>query len=221
MNDQWLDEANEIAATVSRQVHKKYTTYFDKADVQQELIIWCLNHEDKVRGWLDPNQEPVDRKGGIKQLAKTMNREADKYCRSRKAKICGYDVRDDFFYSVGLLEELLPYVHDQSKWVGGQQSMNVRVSNGGSDPAEGHNYLAMMVDTKAAYEKLEPEDQLLITMRYHENLTMNQIANMLEIAVSTVSRRVNKALKRMVRELGGSNPWTGETYRLPAQLPEE
>lgn len=221
MNDDWLDEANEIAATVSRQVHKRYTTYFDKADVQQELIIWCLNHEDKVRGWLDPNQEPIDRKGGIRQLAKTLNREADKYCRSRKARVCGYDVRDEFFYSVGLLEELLPFVHDQSKWIGQQQNANVRVSNGGSDPAEGNNYLAMMVDTKRAYEKLEPDDQLLITMKYHENLTLGQIAAVVNLSDSTISRRINKALRRMVRELGGNNPWTGEMYRTPVQLPSE
>ena len=213
MNDDWLIEANEIAGTVARQVHRKYQTYFDMSDVQQELVTWCLRREHKVREWLDPHQQPVDRKGGIKQLAKTLNREADKYCRTRKARAGGYDVRDDFFYSVGLLEELLPHIHDSSKWVGSSQGSTARVSSGGSDPAEGNNYLALMVDTKAAYEKLDPTDQLLVTMKYHENLTLGQIAGLVELSDSTISRRIQKALRRMVRELGGDNPWTGDMYR--------
>lgn len=208
MNDDWLVEANEIAATVARQVHRKYHVYFDQADVQQELVVWCLNHERKVKEWLNPDLEPAERKIGIKQLAKSMNREADKYCRDRKAKSCGYETRDEAFYTMGMLEELISHL-DELEFMSQQSTGNVRVSNGGSDPATGNNYMISVLDVRAALNDLEPDDQLMLSMKYQENMTLQQIADMLDVSDSTVSRRVHQALRRMVNVLGGENPWGG------------
>lgn len=206
-DDDWLIEADEIAANVARQVHRKYTTYFDVADVRQELVAWCLRKEQRVREWLDPAQDTHGRKVGIKMLAKAMNREADKYCRSRKAKICGYDVADEFFYSSWMLEELIPRIMDRDDWLPPATTTNPYVSNGGSDPATGNNYLAMILDTRAAFEKLEPSDQMILTMKYVESRTLSDIALALGISDSSVSRRIHSALRRMVQHLGGENPW--------------
>jgi hypothetical protein len=54
-------EADEIAATVARQIHNRYAVYFDSVDVKQELIIWALKKPHKIKEWLDPEQEPADR----------------------------------------------------------------------------------------------------------------------------------------------------------------
>ena len=37
--DNWLDDAQEIATITARKVHKRYHTYFDVADVVQELWV--------------------------------------------------------------------------------------------------------------------------------------------------------------------------------------
>lgn len=212
MSDTWLQEAIEISATVSRQVHRRYTVYFDSTDVQQELIEWCLKHERKIKEWLNPEQEAPDRKAGVKQLAKSLSREADKYCRDRKAKACGYETRDEVFYTTGMLEELIAHM-DEIEMMSQNQSGNVRVSGGGGDPATSNGYLASMMDVKAALEKLDPMDQILIDYKFRENLTLGQIAVLVDLSDTTISRRIHNALRKMTQFLGGDNPWGGTGSR--------
>lgn len=212
MNDDWLVEANEIAAVASRQVHRRYAVYFDAADVQQELLEWCLKHERKVKEWLNPDLEAPDRKANIKQLSKSLTREADKYCRSRKAKACGYETRDEVFYTATMLEELIKHM-DELENMSSSTSGNVRVSNGGGDPATANNYLASIIDVRDAMSKLDPVDQMLLDMKYRENLTLGQIAAVVELSDTTISRRIHNALRRMSNLLGGDNPWGGTGSR--------
>jgi len=208
VSNDWIQEAIEISSVVARQVHRRYTVYFDAADVQQELIEWCLKHERKVKEWLNPELEVADRKGNIKQLAKSLNREADKYCRTRKAKASGYETRDEMFYTTAMLEELITHM-DELENVSSSASGNVRVSNGGGDPATANNYLASIIDVRNALEKLDPTDQILIEMKFRENLTLGQIAVIVDLSDTTISRRIHNALRKMSQTLGGDNPWGG------------
>lgn len=206
MNSELLEEVTEIAATVAKQIHPRYAVYFDQQDLKQELLLWSLKREKKIAEWLTHDQEQQDRKAGIRQLAKTLQREADKICRTEKAKAVGYETRDEYFYSTGLLEELIANIDALEQQQGGQ---NARVSGGGSDPATGNNFAASVADVRKALDKLDPADRLMLEMRFQEGLTFAQIAAELEMSDSTVHRRVNSALKRMVKTLGGDNPWSG------------
>jgi len=203
-NDQWLEEANEIASQVAGQIHKRYTVYFDAVDVKQELLIWAMNRPHKIQEWLSHEQDIADRKAGIKQLAKAMQREADKYCRSRKAKSVGYETRDEFYYTQGMIEDIITHFEDLDQQQGLTQG---RVSGGGGDPATGNNVAASIADVRKAMSKLEPQDVLMLEMRFQEQQTYAQIAHELGLSDSTVHRRITGALKRMVNELGGENPW--------------
>lgn len=209
MNDELLQEVYEIATTVSRQVHKRYTVYFDAVDVRQELVMWAMKRPNKIEEWLSPELEAADRKAGIRQLAKAMHREADKYCRSRKAKASGYEVRDEYFYTTGMVEELIANLNNIEHREGGHQ----RVSGGGGDPATSGNFLVSIIDVRAAMEKLEPQDQLMLEMRFQEGQTYAQIAAALELSDTTVHRRVNAALRRIVKHLGGESPWNHHAGR--------
>ena len=208
MSNDWLQEANEIAAVSARQVHRRYAVYFDASDVQQELLEWCIKHERKVKEWLNPELELADRKANIKQLAKSLTREADKYCRSRKAKSSGYETRDEVFYTTSMLEELIAHM-DELENMSASASGNVRVSNGGSDPATANNYLASIIDVRNALAKLDPVDAMLIDMKFKEGLTLGQIAALIELSDTTISRRIHNALRKMATFLGGDNPWGG------------
>jgi RNA polymerase sigma factor (sigma-70 family) len=205
LNSELLEEVTEIAATVARQIHPRYAVYFEAQDLKQELLLWALKREDKIEQWLSHDQELHDRKAGIRQLAKTFQREAEKICRSEKARKVGYETRDEYFYSIGLLEELIANIDALEQQQGGQ---NARVSSGGSDPATGNNFAASIADVRKAMEALDPADCLMLEMRYQEGLTFAQIALHLDLSDSTVHRRVNSALKRMVKVLGGDNPWS-------------
>ena len=76
-----------------------------------------------------------------------------------------------------------------------------------STPAEGGNLLAILIDLKKAYLKLGQEDKTILQMRYHDNFTLNQIAQYLECAISTADRRSTSALRRLQDRLGGETPW--------------
>jgi RNA polymerase sigma factor (sigma-70 family) len=206
VNDETLSEVVEIAANVARQVHSRYAVYFEAQDLRQELVLWAYKRPHKINEWLNPDQEPADLKGGIRQLAKSMQREADKYCRHKKARAVGYETRDEYFYNTGIVEELIAVLDEMSDDNGAFQA---RVSGGGSDPATGNNFAATVVDVRRALESLEPQDQLMLEMRYKEQLTFGQIATVLELSDTTVHRRVTASLKRMVQFLGGESPWTG------------
>lgn len=204
MNNNWLNEATEIATTVARQVHRKYTPYFDVSDLRQELLVWCIKREEKVKEWLDPNKDRVERENGIKYLAKTLNRHADKYCRKRKAQALGYELRDEVYYTPAVLTEILPYVWGEIAEA--KDTSKPKVSGGGN-PAEGGNYIASVIDIRKGLEKIDAQDRLVLQLRFFENLTLSEIATTLEISDSTADRKVRGALRRLCYRLGGDNPW--------------
>jgi DNA-directed RNA polymerase specialized sigma24 family protein len=78
---------------------------------------------------------------------------------------------------------------------------------GSSSPAEGGNLLAMLLDIKKGYEKLGDEDKNILMLRYHENLTLTQIGEMLECHHSTADRRCTHALRELNSLLGGPSPY--------------
>jgi RNA polymerase sigma factor (sigma-70 family) len=78
---------------------------------------------------------------------------------------------------------------------------------GSSSPAEGGNLLAMLLDIKKCYQKLDEEDQRILVLRYHENLTLAQIGEVLECHHSTADRRCNHALRELNNKLGGPSPY--------------
>jgi RNA polymerase sigma factor (sigma-70 family) len=200
----WLDEAQEIAHTVARQVHRKYHTYFDANDVKNELIVWVLRRETKVKEWLEHDKDTEDYRTGVRMLAKTLQRYAEKYCRRAKAQAAGYEVRDEFFYSAEMLEQLLPFAWKDV--VPTSNPTGERVGGGGN-PAEGGNYIISLFDVRKAKDKLEPDDQLLLHMKYVEAMTYEQISESLAISRSSSERKVKAALRRITRELGGEDPW--------------
>jgi len=204
VNNSWLDEATDIATTVARQVHRKYTTYFDVSDLRQELLVWCVKREDKVKEWLDPSKDKHERESGIKYLAKTLNRHADKYCRKRKAQSLGYELRDEVYYTPAVLTEILPYVWGEIAEA--RDTSKPKVSGGGN-PAEGGNYIASVIDIRKGLEKIDAQDRLVLQLRFFENLTLSEIATSLEISDSTADRKVRGALRRLCYRLGGDNPW--------------
>ena len=205
MNDELIQEVSEIASQVARQIHSRYAVYFDASDVQQELVMWALKRPNKIKEWLDHEQDSKDRKAGIRQLAKSMQREADKYCRSLKARAVGYEPRDEAFYSKGMLEELIANMNEAEE---GNTGMQVRVSGGGSDPATAGNFLVSVIDVRKAMGELDPQDQMMLEMRYQEGLTLAQISDALGLSDTTVHRRINSALNRMLNNLGGESPYT-------------
>ena len=164
MVNNWLEDAKDVAANVARSVHKKYHTYFDVDDLRQELLVWVLKRETKVQEWLVHENEE-DYKVGIRMLARALQRQADKYCRNKKAQALGYQLEDEAYYSPIVLSELLPFVW--ADVVDTRDGSQPRVSGGGN-PAEGGTYIIQLFDVRRALSKLDPNDKLVLQMKFYE-----------------------------------------------------
>ena len=206
MVNNWLEDAKDVAANVARSVHKKYHTYFDVDDLRQELLVWVLKREAKVQEWLVQENEE-DYKVGIRMLARALQRQADKYCRNKKAQALGYQLEDEAYYSPIVLSELLPFVW--ADVVDTRDGSQPRVSGGGN-PAEGGTYIIQLFDVRRALSKLDPNDKLVLQMKFYEQMTFADIANTLEISDTTAHRKVDGALRRLNKYLGGQSPFQKE-----------
>jgi RNA polymerase sigma factor (sigma-70 family) len=140
-----------------------------------------------------------------------MRRHAERYARKEKAKKSGYQVGDEAYYDTVTISQLLPFVIKAHVNNSALEQSQILINDGTprkpSAPAEGGNLLAMLVDIKQAFEKLEKTDQEILTLRYHENQTLQVMAQYLECAVSTVDRKITQSLRKVQEKMGGSSPW--------------
>ena len=75
-------------------------------------------------------------------------------------------------------------------------------------PAEGGNLLAMVVDIRTAYDKLELDDQQMLEQRYGSSpMLLKDMAEAWNISDSQVDRRIQSALRRLIDNLGGESPY--------------
>ena len=141
-----------------------------------------------------------------------MRRAAERYARKEKASKVGYNVHDETFYETTTIAQLLPFII-QSVLNGTVLEQAQDMVNDGSPkkqsvPAESGNLLAILMDIKKAYQKLEPKDQKILELRYHDSYTLQQIAQYLECAVSTADRRCANSMRKLQDLLGGDSPWS-------------
>jgi len=205
VEDKWVQDVVEIAQTSAYIITRNYKGFAEADDVKQELLEWSLKRNDKIQEWLSPELSKQEYRIGIKRLAKTFNRMADRYCRKEKAKKLGYSVHDEAFYSTAMIEELLPMAFSSN--IITKDPATEYVSNGGGDPATAGSFLASMYDIRIALRNLTIETYEMMRMHYEDGLTLEQIGEYFNIDKSTVSRKINTGIKQMSKELGGESPW--------------
>ena len=205
VEDKWVQDVVEIAQTSAYVITRNYKGYAEADDVKQELLEWSLKRNDKIQEWLNEDLSKQEYRIGIKRLAKTFNRMADRYCRKEKAKKLGYSIHDEAFYSTGMIEELLPLAFSSN--IITKDPATEFVSNGGGDPATAGSFLASMYDIRIALRELTIEIYEMMRMHYEDGLTLEQIGEYFNVDKSTISRKINTGIKQMSKELGGESPW--------------
>jgi RNA polymerase sigma factor (sigma-70 family) len=200
-----FEELHEIAVVVARKVHRRYHTYFDMQDVVQELSVWILRRQDKIAEWLDHEVGTDEYKMGVKKLGKTLTRHADKYCRRIKAQKLGYEIRDEQYYDSATIEDLLPYALNEDVQTT-SPGESEKVSNLGN-PAEGGNYVIQLFDIRRALMHASEEDRKVLRLRFFDQLSYKDIADLLAVSDTTANRKVDGAVRRISEALGGPNPF--------------
>ena len=201
---------DELIPSVTKVVSKKYQAWVDKHDVRQECYIWALSRTRWIEEQLnEPDTE--QRKHNEQKLAWQMMRYAERYARKEKAIRYGYQPGDEAFYQSATLATLLPFVIasiiDGTVLEPAQEMVLDGQPKGSSSPAEGGALLATPMDIKQKFVKLEAEDKQVLTLRYHEQMTLAQIGAVLECHATTADRRCDHALRNLLDLLGGRSPY--------------
>ena len=200
----------DIVPSVAYAVHRQFNKWVERDDVKQECLQWALIRTDYINSQLsEPDTE--QRRHNEQKIAWQMSRAAERYCRKEKATKSGYQLGDEAFYQSAIVAQLLPFVIasslDGTVLEQAQEMIRDGQPKGSSSPAEGGNLLAMLLDIKHGFEELGAEDKRVLTLRYHENFTLEQIGGVLGCHTSTADRRCNSALRKLINELGGQTPW--------------
>lgn len=200
----------DLASTVSYAVHRRYRNFVERDDLKQVCYEWALSRASYIEEQL--SADTVEKRThNESKIAWQMKRNAERYCRKEKAAKSGYHISDEVYYESFTLGQLLPFVIasviDGTVLEQAQEMMMDGQPKGSSSPAEGGNILASLLDIKKGYLQLNPEDKDLLRLRYHENLTLAQIAQLLECATSTADRKCSASLRRLQQILGGETPW--------------
>lgn len=200
----------DLAPSVAGTIYRRYKNYVEREDIKQECLAWAMTRNSYISEQMsEPNDER--RKHNEQRIAYQMRRVAERYARKEKAAKSGYQTGDEAYYESAKLGQLLPFVIasaiDGTVLEQVQQMINDGQPKGKSSPAEGGNLLAMLIDIKRAYLKLEIDEQTLLRLRHHENYTLQQMAGLLECAVSTADRRCDNALRKLQEHLGGVSPF--------------
>ena len=205
VEDKWVQDVVEIAQTSAYIITRNYKGFAEADDVKQELLEWSLKRNDKIQEWLSPELSKQEYRIGIKRLAKTFNRMADRHCRKEKAKKLGYSIHDEAFYSTGMIEELLPLAFSSN--IITKDPATEFVSNGGGDPATAGSFLASMYDIRIALRELTIDLYEILRMRYEDGAKLEDIASYFDVTDSTINRKISTAIKQISKELGGESPW--------------
>lgn len=200
----------DIVPSVARSITNRFGKWVDRDDVKQECLIWAMARSEWVTEQLS-EVEPEKRKHNEQRLAWQMMRAAERYARKEKAARSGYHTGDEIFYQSATLAKLLPFVIasviDGTVLEPAQEMILDGQPKGSSSPAEGGALLATLMDIKSKFNRLGAEDKQVLTMRYHEQMTLAQIGAVLECHATTADRRCDHAMRALIDLLGGGSPW--------------
>jgi RNA polymerase sigma factor (sigma-70 family) len=200
----------QIAPSVAYGVWRRYKAYVEREDVLQECYSWAITRNKWITEELN-EEDPKKRQHNESRVAWQMLRNAQRYARREKATKSGYSLVDEVYYETFTLAQLLPFVIasvlDGTVLEQAQEMLRDGQPKGSSSPAEGGNLLASLIDIKKAFNALEDYDKQVLIYRYHEALTLAQIAEIYQCAVSTADRKCMTSLRRLQNKLGGDTPF--------------
>lgn len=203
MPEELIDDVNVVVTSCAHQLAREYYHWVTADDIRQEMWIWVIKHPDKVRDWMTREEKP-ERAQGAKALAKTLLRMGQIYCRKEKATKSGYLPQDEYFYTRPLVTALVEALCNEGKMQVNLVDDSTRKSKLDS---EGNDVLALLADVDLALRCLEDQQQVLVIRMCGLGESAAEIAAEEGVTRQAVENRLNRALDRMIKELGGEYPY--------------
>ena len=201
---------DELISSVVTVTVRRYRNFVERTDLKQEAYTFVYSKADSFNEMLAIESD-IQRGFNEKRIAWQIKRHLERYSRKEKAAKSGYQPNDEAFYDTVTIAQLLPYVISSivsnTALEQAQNLINDGTPRKPAAPAEGGNLLAILIDIKKSYEMLNKEDQEILRLRYHDNLTLELLGQYLECSRSTAERKSNSALRRLNNNIGGDSPW--------------
>lgn len=187
-----------LVRQTARSVSDSYPSYISQDDTEQAIWLYILQKRGAIERLL--RQEPWEA-----MLRTTITKVAHTHCLKEEGAVNGYSSDDTFFYSIAVLETLLPDVFDHENWQSfqsfgdGQPREKVQANMTG-------DRTAMLADVSRELSKL-PEDQYnTLVWRYKYHLSSEELGTELGITRQGARSKVTRALGALQRALGGRSP---------------
>lgn len=184
------DDAGATVSTVADRLFRRWRRWTELDDIKQEL-------------WSEVYATPDH--FALEDLPRRLRNAGERYCRSEKARKCGYDVDDEQFYSLRVIRELLPdAIEGDPPVLRGVSESEVKRRGTGTSM----EYETSVIDVKTAYFKLGTAQQDLIWRAYVLQDSMAVIAERYGDTENNIGTRAHRALLALQRKLGGRRPQT-------------
>jgi DNA-directed RNA polymerase specialized sigma24 family protein len=194
-----LEEAETNVRVAAAQVSKRFHGITTYADLAQEGMVWVLEHPGTVVSRLEDGRRGSSRL--TNQIAGHMDRLA------RKDKASGlYEPEDEAFYSRTLVEAALPAVWD--KRLMAEPPEHNEGPRAPTDLSKQNSWLATTVDVRVAYNVATMDDnwRTALWLKFGQGMRVYQVAEEMAVAETTANNYINKGIRAIIRELGGTRP---------------
>ena len=189
-----------VIAHVADEYYKKYSM-LERDDIKQALYQWFVEHPNKTNEY-----NKLKKNEAQNVFYRVLRNQALDYCQFWRARSIGYESSDLFYYDPEVIEALLPTVLLGT----GAEAPKLNLGMPGRPPApsEGGNLMAMVVEIKAAFGKLNQEDRNILYLKYAHSMTHAGVAEELGLSSDDAARmRHNRAIKKLIIRLGGFRPY--------------
>lgn len=205
--DEIWQQVNEITSVVAWNISKKYHRFVELDDIRQAMNEYAWKRKDKVSEYLMREGE-AERKMGYKAFTTFIRRAGERYARKEKSKALGYELGDEYFYRVAMIETLIKVLGSEDAQVANQvMDPDVHGVKAKKQASEGNNLLAMLSDVDRAMKKLDLRTHSILNSKYSSDLSLAEIAKEWDISPQRVEQIINKGLRDISEYLGGATPY--------------
>ena len=201
------DEVNEINISIAWGLSKRYHRFVELADIRQAMNEYAWKRRDKVAQYLI-REDPIEIKQGYKAFSTFMRRAGERYARKEKARTLGYELGDEYFYRLDLIENLIKVAGTDESYLANQVfDPDVHGVKAKKPANEGNNLAAMIADVDRVMKKLDPRMQGILTARFVNDQPLAEIAEAWDISPQRVEQLIAKGIKDIADKLGGATPY--------------
>ena len=174
----------ELASTIAKSFASKWKLV-DVNDLEGHLFLWLVEHEADLIRFRDD--------GNDGRLYVSLRREASRYCVKETKQVANVDEMDNNnFYNIDMVYRALPFLFEYDT-VAAEMSNDVT--------GLGH---AIMTDINSVYHGLPSDVKQILSLRYRDGLTFQQISEAYDITLSAAEKRVERAVHRLYNALSGT-----------------